>query len=434
MVRITTIMAGLLAFACTALGPVWAQTEQKPAFEEQLAAVAAENSYRLAYRDGVFSGTAWDLMVQEGAAAQFFLLGEEHGVAENPKLAAALFSELTAFGYAKVAIEVSPPIATKLDSVLREEGLEGLRRLYSTAGGEPAFFGMTEEAEFLNAVRSAAPGKDPVLWGADYEVGGDRQLIEMLEKKRKPKAAREALEVLRAASDASWAQYYDTSGPQFIFSFSGDPALVRAVRDAWPQRDDETSWILETLEETLEINELWVGGEGWRSNERRGQLLRANFLRHWAEEKKQGRAPKVLAKFGASHLVRGRNMTETYDLGALLPELAAFEGGKAFSIMVLPGNGAMTAVLNPTNFSYVPAPAKDGYAQGLGPISKAAFQDAFTLIDMRPMRPLVRSGKGGADAALVRVVHGFDMLLVMSGSTPSSEFDHPQPDASALRP
>lgn len=327
---------------------------------------------------------------------------------------------------------MSPPIAAKLDRVLREEGLEGLRMLYANPGGEPAFFGMKEEAEFIAAVRDSVRGKAPVLWGADYEVAGDRQLIEMLEAKRKPAEAKDALAALRRASDQSWAKYFETGGPQYIFSFAGDPELVRAVKAAWPKRDDEADWILDTLEETLEINKLWVTGNGWASNERRGAFLRSNFLRLWAGEQRKGNTPKVLIKFGASHLVRGRNNTETYDLGALLPELAEIHGGKAFSVLVLPGAGAMTAVLNPVNFSYVPAPAKDGYARGIGPIVGAAYDDAFTLIDLQPLRPLLGSNARDASADLKRVVHGFDMVLVMSGSTPSTEFEHPQPDPSAL--
>lgn len=408
-----------------------AQSGERSSLEERIAAAAEDHRLRLDYNGETFAGPAWAFLLEEGRDAQFFMIGEEHGIAENPKLAAALFTELAKDGYSKVAIEVSPPVAFGLDEALRADGLEGLRHLYARPGGEPAFFGMKEEAEFLAAVRKAAPGRAPALWGADYEVASDRVLLRRLEAKRKPPAARDALDALRAASDASWAKYYETGGhPQHIFSFSGEPALVRAVKDAWPNRDDETDWILDTLEETLEINKLWVAGEGWRSNQRRGAFLRDNFIRHWNREKKARRAPRVLAKFGASHVVRGRNMTETFDLGALLPEIAALEGRDTFSLLVLPGAGSMVARFNPTNWTFAPAPAKDGYAGGLEPITQQAYPDSFTMIDLRALRPLLG---GGTDAhpELMRIVHGFDALLVMSGSTPSSEFDHPTPPPGA---
>jgi hypothetical protein len=314
-------------------------------------------------------------------------------------------------------------MARALDAAARD-GVAGLQQLFARPGYEPAFYGMAEEAALLAQVRAAVQnvtrGDDPVLWGADYEVGGDRLLIDRLEGKPRPQAAAAPLAALRSASDAAWAQYQETRNPQFIFSFSGDPALARAVRDAWPERDAETSAILDTLEETFAINRLWVDGQGFASNERRSAFLRRNFIDQWRAEKAAGRLPKVFAKFGASHLVRGRNFSEVYDLGALMAETAALEGQHAFHLLVLPGVGRPTAVLNPATWSYDPAPPKDDYMQGLEPILAAAHPDAFTLIDLRPLRPLLGRWREGTDPELMRVVHGFDAVLVLSGSTPSS--------------
>ena len=53
-------------------------------------------------------------------------------------------------------------------------------------------------------------------------------------------------------------------------------------------------------------------------------------------------------------------------------------------------------------------------------LTMAAYPDWFTLIDLRPIRPLVFGPRHKAlDADLVRVIHGFDSLLVLSGSNPS---------------
>ncbi len=395
-----------------------------PGFDERLNVLAKENRYRLDYDGEVFSGPAMTILIDEGRAAQFFLLGEEHGIAENPKLAAALFAELSGSGYSKLAIEVSPYMARQLDDAARADGIDGLKSLFKEPGGEPAFFGMKEEAEFLSAARAAVPGKAPVFWGADYEVLGDRQLITRLEEKRNTAIVAEHLSNLRAASDAAWLKYEETKGPQYIYSFSGDPALVRALRDVWTNRDQETSNILDTLEETLEINRLFLSGKNWQSNQRRAALLRANFLEHWNAEKKKRRNPKVFAKFGASHMVRGRSFTETFDLGTLIPELASAQGNKSFSVLVLPGKGAQVAVFDPTTFSFQPATGKDGYSKNIEPIISAAYDDVITLIDMRPLRNISNGTSAVNAPRLQKVIYGFDMVLVMSGSTPSGTLDH----------
>lgn len=390
-----------------------------PTVSERLAETAAANRLRLDHNGGRFSGAGWDRLVEEGQAARMFLLGEEHGIAENPQLAAALFTELVPAGYTRFVIEVSPPMADALDTSARH-GVEGLRQQFVGPGAEPAFFGMKEEAELLAAVRAAVPGKAPVLLGVDYEVGGDRLLIARLGETRVPKSAQAPYAALKAAAEASWVAYADTRDISKVFSFSGDPALVRAVRDAWPKRDAQANRILDALEETLEINQMWVAGRGFDSNRRRSEFLRSNFLAHWQAASAKDRSPRLFAKLGASHLVRGRNMSEVHDIGSLAPELAAASGGHSFHLMVLPGKGASTAVLNPATWLYDPSSPKDDYMKGLGPIVGAAFPDAFTLIDLRPLRPILGRWREGTDPELMRVVHGFDMLLVMSGSTPST--------------
>ncbi|MBG7614255.1 hypothetical protein IWC96_03025 [Brevundimonas sp. BAL450] len=397
-----------------------AQTPAAPtALEERLVEAARAARHRLDYDGARFSGPAWDLLVERGRTAQFFLLGEDHGIAENPKLAAALYAALVPAGYEKLAVEISPPMAAELDAAVTAGGIDGLRRLFADPGAQVAFFGMAEEAELLAAARQASPD-GPFLWGLDYEVGGDRRLITRLHEAPKPAAATAALAELKAASDASWARYEETRNPQFIFSFSGDPALVRAVRAAWPDPDADSGWILDTLEETFEINRLWVSQQGHESNLRRARFNRANLLRYWRHERARDRAPRVMFKFGAGHMVRGLSPTAVFDIGTLAPEIAATVGGEAYHLLVLPGAGSQVAGFDPTAWTYRPGEAGH-YGQGLEPIIGQALPDAFTLIDLRPLRPLIPGGRlAAAGTDLSRLVHGFDAVLVMSGSTPST--------------
>ena len=405
-------------------GHTWADETAAPTTENKVSATAAEHRLQLDFNGDSFSGPAWDRLVAEGRAAQFFLIGEEHGIAENPKLSAQLFVELSNSGYSKLAIEISPTMAWLLDDALAKGGMDGLRNLFAQPGGEPAFFGMTEEAEMLAAVRAVAPADEPIFWGTDYEVLGDRQLIQLLERAEKPASAEAALVKVSEAATAAWAKYEETRSPRYVFSFAGDPALVRAVHEAWPEPDPRSEIILDTLEKTLTINGLWVQGKAWESNRARAALQRENFLRYWRAEKQRGAAPKVMAKFGGSHIVRGLSQTAVYDLGTLLPEIAALEGGHSFSLLVLPGTESMVAGFNPMTLGYEPRPAKDGYARGLEPLIDAAFEDAFTLIDLVALRPIVGMSRGELDDELFRIIHGFDMLLVMSGSAPAGELEH----------
>ena len=414
-----------LVLACSVVAlPCGATNAETRDSDVKLTEAAREHRSRLDFDGETFSGPALDRLLAAARDAQFLLVGEEHGIAENPKLVAQLFATLVVDGYEKLVIEISPPMADILDVTIDNGGIEGLRDLYATPGGEPAFFGMQEEAELLAAARAALPDAAEVLWGVDYEVASDRPLLRQLRDMDRPANSNAPLEALIAASNTTWGQYEETGNPQFIFSFSGDPALVTAVREAWPDPAGKALRILDTLQSTLEINQAWIQGRGWDSNAQRATALRSNFLRHWHQAKQNGSTPRVVVKLGANHVVRGLNMTGTFDLGTLLPEIAAIEGSRSFSLLVLPGTESMVAVLNPTSWTYEPKPAKDQYAEGLEALTDAAHDDAFTLIDLAALRPIIgtRTDKYGID--VVRVVNGFDMLLVMSGSTASSELEH----------
>lgn len=385
----------------------------RPSPEERVRTAARDARQKLAFDGQRFSGPAYDWLTAQGRAAHFFALGEEHGIAENPKLAAQLFRDLVPAGYRHAAIEISPPMAREIDRAAAQ-GMPALRRFLVTPGQQVAFFGMREEAEWLAAARAAVPGARPVLWGTDYEVGADRHLIAMLKRMRKPPAAEAALAMLEQASAASWAKYAETRGPQHIFSFSGDPALVRGVRTAWPGAPAAAASIIETLEETLEINRLFFERQGYASNARRAALLRRNFIRQW----RAAGEPKVFLKFGSTHAIRGLTTVQTFDMGAQIAELAAARGGASFHLLVLPGNDARAAVFDPSAFTYKPSAPKDGYQKGLGWMIDEAWPDAFTLFDTHKIRPALYSARS-ADPELVRTVFGYDAVVVMSGSTPS---------------
>lgn len=415
-------LLGALGLAAGAAGAAQAQSAEtpppqpQPSLEERIAARAQESRLRLSFDGARFSGPAYDTMLEAGRNAQFFCIGEEHGIAENPKLAAQLFADLTGAGYSKVAVEISPPMAGELDRAARA-GVGGLATMLHDPRRAVAFFGMREEAEWIAAARAAAPDRE-MAWGLDYEVGGWGHLLDRLATRRKPAAAQAAFAAMNAEAEALSAQFAQSRSPQHLYSFAGDPALVAATRAAWLNADAESALMLETLEETLAINRLWMTQQPWASNERRARFNRANFRRYWDAER---RKPRVMLKFGMSHMVRGVSHTQVFDIGNQVSELAETMGSRSYHIAVMPGAGAQHARMDVQTWRYGPADVGAYTDSGLAPLMDAAYPDAMTLIDLSAVRPLVFGRRHMAlNADLVRMVHGFDALLIMTGSTASA--------------
>lgn len=419
MIDRRTMLAAGAALAATQVVRARAEdgSQPKPSRLDRLVAKAREIRRRLEFDGKTYRGETYRWLVEQGRAAHFVMIGEEHGIAENPKLAAQWFGDLVPAGYSRVAVEIAAPMGFEIDRVLRSGGMPALEGFLQQPENAVAFFGMREEAEWLAAARRAVPGNTPILWGNDYDVAADRHLIAMLEAKPKPVAAARALASLKAASAASWAQYDRTRDPRFIYGFAGDPGLVRAVRNAWRNADGAADWILDTLENSFEINRLWISGQGWMSNQMRAANMRRNLLRHLDGERRSGATPKVFFKYGATHVVRGVTSVDTFDLGSLVPEIAAFQGGKAFQLLVVPGATSDVAQFNPSTFHYGPARGKDGYLDELGVLADAAWPDTFTLFETRPLKPFADDT---IPVGVARAVQGFDAILIFSGSTPSA--------------
>jgi len=391
-----------------------------PTFEQRLAARAAENRYAVTFQNGTFSGPGWELLLAEGRKSRFFLVGEEHGVAEIPAVVRELFRALQPDGYRHLAIEISPPMASVLDEQAR--GADGLQKLSSFYREHPpgvAFFTLKEEAELLVAARAAVPGSMPVLWGLDYEVMADQFLFERMRHKAPDGPAKAAAEALYAQSTAAFKTVTTEKNPAAFFSFANEPEVLNGLRQAWPNPDPESAQALDVIGETLAINRAFVENHNWESNERRAQLNRRNFLRHWTEDRAAGPAPRVLFKMGASHMLRGRNVTEVFDIGNLVSEMAAAEGSQSFHLLVAGGAGTQHAIFNPMSLAYEAVPVDLAAEEGLQTITGQALPEGFTLIDLRPLRPLFSAARAKTvDPELMRMVHGFDAILILTGSHP----------------
>jgi hypothetical protein len=391
--------------------------QQKADLKELLANRARETRLRIEFDGNLFSGPGWDRLVDEGRKSHFFLLGEEHGVAQMPVLARELVLILARAGYERMALEISAPVAAELDRAALG-GVEGIRKFNAEFPPGPAFYMYKEEAEFVAKARPALPRDRQAIWGLDYEVIQDRRLIARLVAAAPPQA-KAAVRALDESSQSLWQKFHETHNPQFIFSFAGDPKLVAAVRSAWPHPTEAIRVILDTLEGTLETNALWVAQRGWESNDRRTHLMRGAFVRYWQYEKAKGRTPKVFFKLGASHMVRGRDMSEVFDIGDLVANTAALEGHRSYHVFACPPRTGMTGQFNPSDMSLMPAPATSFDEQGVGFLADVGYPDAYTLLDMRELRPILGYKTAAFDVKATRVIHGFDAMVVMPGTTPS---------------
>jgi hypothetical protein len=379
---------------------------------------------------GDLTGPAGEVLAARVREARFVLLGEEHGVAEVPRLAEALWRAGRELGSRYLAIEVGEQMAARLEAASRADTTgEEYRRFIADHYPAAPFYFWREDAALLRGVIGSTPGQRGVLWGLDYDILADRHMMTRLRKIAPGPEARRLVDSAAAVMDGAFARALGEQNPGLFYMFGGSPALFGRLREAFrPAAGSEVDRILGLMEETLTINQLFLAGRGYESNLRRSSLLKQQFLRKYDSTRAaNGRPPRVLLKFGAAHLIRGLNPSNQFDLGTLLPDLAEADGGVALSLFVMGGAGARQAQFDPRVLRSVEAPAETAQSDWARPFVEAADPARWTVFDLQALRPQVQR-LGGMHPSFNQLLYGVDLVIVLSGSGPQHDlFPGPPP-------
>jgi hypothetical protein len=130
--------------------------------------------------------------------------------------------------------------------------------------------------------------------------------------------------------------------------------------------------------------------------------------------------PRVMMKFGASHMMRGRTFTQVFDLGTLASEIADVHGSRSFGVLMLGGAGTLHAMIDPRAFTTAEAPVDMATEAWAKPFFDAADLQRWTVFDLRPIRARIPR-LGTLPDEMLQVLYGFDAVVVLSGSGPQHD-------------
>jgi len=367
---------------------------------------------------GGLGGQGGALLRQELTDVQFIAIGEDHGFAGPPQLAAAMAAETARLkgGPLHLAVEVGPNSTRLAGDALRRGGLVALDALLEGKPAAMPFLSNVEDAEL--AMPFAKAGR---LWGIDQEfIGALTLLAEPLIARTRDPAIRATLAGWRDADTANLAAGRFGAATMTATDLARLAALKPAVRgaDAATQVDD--------LVESARIYQLNETGRYTESNEARATLMRRSFL---AELRGAGEAsPRVILKMGAYHLGRGTTPTAIYDLGSLLPGVAAANGKRSLHILFVPISGKTRKVApSPQGFTAVADYAEDMVPKLMDAAGIAADRvppQGLVLIPLASVRQRLTGrqrqalGEFGTFAVL-----GYDYLVTTRDAAPARHFE-----------
>lgn len=374
-------------------------TRARAEFDSLLA--ANRMSVRLDQGSLAGDGAAW--LTREAAAAQYFMLGEQHLTREITHFEAAILRGLPAAGYTHLAIEVGPYSTPFAERHIRARTLEAYLARPDRTLTLPFLF-QREFAEMVASFVRAVPGAGPVLLGLDQEFVAAGPIIADL-------LAAEARTPAERAAVAEFARALE--GNRFLVGQS-DGAALRALRDAFAASGSVTTRTL--TEELLLSNEIYApftgrGGSVRAANDRREAYIKRNFVTQY--ERAGGRG-KVAAVFGANHAIRGFSPTLILGFGNFLQEYATLRNERFLNVHLDCLGGTMR---NPQTGEAVPCPS---YYLGVGgALREGVAGEHPVLVDLRPLRARLDRWPFLSEREKMLIL-GFDAYLAVPNVTPAT--------------
>lgn len=366
---------------------------------------------------GELAGPGGVVLREAAADAHFVLLGEDHGIAEIPAFATALYRLLEPAGFDTLAVEVGPRVASEVERILgMDEHRARFEAFLSEYPFSVAFYDREEELAFLERA-AALSGAKFRLVGVDQELMGASKLLlrQAHALARGPEVAAR-LDALLAAEAKAFARAQRSGDPSDLFMMTADARELAAVREQLAAESPAAARPLDALLASREIYAL-DAREGWRSN-----VLRAGLMREHLRAAFTGAWPKMLVKIGAYHAFKGINPLRSRELGNFLAEVAELLGSRSLHLLVVGGQGEQSrfaGIGRPPETAPIAVATPEGGLPALAPfVEIAARHERWSLFDLRPLRPLYRK-LSPIDPELERLVYGFDLVLVIPRGTAS---------------
>ncbi|SIN63746.1 hypothetical protein SAMN02745824_1286 [Parasphingorhabdus marina DSM 22363] len=354
------------------------------------------------------SGPGAAILEAEMENAQFVALGEDHGYAAAPMLARGLAAEMRKDGQVHHAAEIGPHSEQVVKRALTEGGVEELARVLKGKPLAIPFLGHREDAELAQEFVREDGAVD--LWGVDQEfLGSPLLLLGRLAELAPSDDARQMIAEMLDSDREAMA----TGDQEGLLMLSAPPEKFEALRAKFP--DSGEAWaIIDSMAESAVIYQYNSARRYFDNNYERIELIKQQFLAEY--HRRYDEAPRVLLKMGAFHLGRGTTPTRMFDLGSLLPGLAAANQKTSLHIVYGALDGEQLA-MGPASEGYFQVrPVKD---QLVTPLLEAAGMDLSAigptghyLIPLDPIRRKL-GGKGIGELGQLGqfLVLGFDYIV-----------------------
>ena len=345
--------------------------------------------------DKELQGEGWNLIVDQARRAQYFLIGEVHGINEVPLFIEKLTGEVE---YETFVAEIDPFLVEAVQDKVERLDDTDLQSWYKLFGHNLSFYSYQQDFELLkNFFRTSIN-----VVGIDQITALNDIPIYLYLKELTLNKERSAIYHQMSHNSKVQIEKVLKEGkePPYLMSaqFERDLALLREKELPLQERQ-----ILDQLEESRKIYTSRGG------HERRIRLMKNHLMSNYDRflHKK-----KVLFRLGANHSSKGESFSKVYDVGNLAFNLAESEYASSYHVAILPKNGEAGSP-----FKGQPAKGVERL-KDLTVLYELAADDQWTFFDLSSVKALVEKGEIKIENELLKnFIKGYDGVIIVPKST-----------------
>lgn len=367
------------------------------------------NSYPLTAQGTQLAGPGWDQLQASITQSQLVLVGEQHGTTEVPQFtqAVARVQQPAAF-----IAEIDRYQARELTRLTAQPGFP---TAYSKANPMAlSFFSWTAEYELAQQVRAQHAQLIGVEQVSFLWVGRFYQELAAQVKN----AASRAYLLRRGGSFQAHNLAGFRSGAGDYSMFIQPAASLDSLRAIAKAEGPEVGRM---VDQYLLSSRIYQGKDGGASHQQRVNLMKRNLLEALRPLQAGGQPlPKLLFKFGASHMARAISpWSGITDVGNLALNLADVQDAKSLHLLVLGREGSQNNGYNPDDASKNVVTYKLDDAD-FKPFVDLAPGPDWRVFDLRPARRALLNGKLTlSNQAMVNLLLGYDYFVLIAATTAS---------------
>lgn len=375
--------------------------------------------------NGTLTGVGAAVLRSATQDADYVLLGEDHGTAEIPKFADALFTSLVPFGFHTAVVETGPVLTTQLQKwIAQPAGSKQFAAFESRFPGTTAFYSWRDEYAFLHHAYLVTHGKLQV-WGLDQELmGASGFLLTSILAEHPGPRSRALINGLLQENARADAAAYKSGDPTATFMMTVSRDKLMAMRSSL--QADGNAAARRYMDALIASRDIYINccnALAARSNRDRAQLMKRNLTAYFAGP--EANRQKLFFKFGEEHLYRGFNVVRNNDIGNYVAEIADAAGKNDVNILALGTNGEQIKFAGMGRWAHAKYSLLDDdhdRFRYLKPFIDDVLPRGWTLYDLRPFRTHFNAMQI-TDKDFERLVYGYDFLLLITNTTADDPVD-----------